>query len=140
MLAILFFHRRKTNKQTKIKIRVNSYANLFLIKVSQTKFGCRSLPLKVFIPYFVAIFVFSGTALSVKFSISSSEISANSLAAIVPRVLRDFVDALVTFNELRDWSKLIEDGCSLVDCGCFLSANRKQLESQSKSLIYNRPR
>ena len=111
-----------------------------MIKVSQTKFGCRSLPLKIFIPYFVAIFVFSGTALSIKFSISSSEISANGLAAIVPRVLRDFVDALVTFNELRDWSKLIEDGCSLVDCGCFLSANRKQLESQSKSLIYNRPR
>ena len=119
---------------------MNSYANLFMIKVSQTKFGCRSLPLKIFIPYFVAIFVFSGTALSIKFSISSSEISANGLAAIVPGVLRDFVDALVTFNELRDWSKLIEDGCSLVDCGCFLSADRKQLESQSNSRIHNRLR
>ena len=111
-----------------------------MIKMSQTKFGCHSLPLKIFIPYFVAIFVFSGTALSIKFSISSSDISANGLTAIVPGVLRDFVDTLVTFNELRDWSKLIEDECSLVDCGCFLSANKKQLENQSKSLIHNRPR
>lgn len=41
------------------------------------------LPLKIFIPYFVAVFVFSGTALSIKSSISSSEISANGLDAIV---------------------------------------------------------
>ena len=110
-----------------------------MTKVSQTKFGCSSLPLKIFIPYFVAFFVFSGTARSIKFSISSSEISANGLAAIVARILRDFVYALVTFNELRDWSKLIKEGCSLVACGCFLSANRKQLGSQSNSQIHNRP-
>ena len=41
------------------------------------------LPLKNFIPYFVAVLVLSGTALSIKFSISWSEISANGRDAIV---------------------------------------------------------
>ena len=41
------------------------------------------LTIKNFIPYFVAVFVLSGIALSVKFSISWWEISANGRDAIV---------------------------------------------------------
>ena len=49
------------------------------------------LPLKIFIPYFVALLVFCGIALCIKFSKSSSETSQKceaELAAIVENATR----------------------------------------------------
>ena len=95
------------------------------------------LPLKLFIPYFVAIFVFSGTALLIKYSISWSEISANCRDAIVSFFFsKRFLS--VMYMKLRDWSKLIEERFSLAIHNCFLSADRKQWKSQSNSQIHNR--
>lgn len=69
-----------------VKFQLSLGKNIFLLN----KIVCQmhiytylTRPLKIFIPYFVAFFVLSGIALSIKFSMSWSEISANGRHAIV---------------------------------------------------------